>query len=792
MPTEHEPSGAGLQTYLTRFIGRQEEIASLRQLLDGVFQATEETTRSGSAPARLVTLSGVGGSGKTRLALEVARSFAESGDHSASGFPHGMRLVELAPVASGDQLPQVVASALHLREAASVNPLDAVVKELADQRFLLVIDNCEHLRAACRQLVNVLLPACPGLVILATSRTPLHLAQETIFAVPPLQTIEPDSQRCESNSQKSEAARLFLDRAAMVTPAYTSTSSTAATINRICQRLDGLPLAIELAASWMRVLTAHDLLAEIDRSINFLSSSAPTLAERHRSMRAVLDSSWGRLSPQDQQVFSSLAVFTGSFSRQAAEVVAQASLSSLSALAEKSLIQRLPDSETETRYHLHELVRQYAVERLEESDTAAAEEARRHHLDYFLGLVEGAEEAWDSAAEAGWLNRLRTDQPNVNAALSWALDRQHTEQALRLSAGLFAYWIYTSRLGMIGPILERALSLPWNPASPAAMLARAKALNVAGYAAMNAEDFPRAQSRFDEGLVLYRQLDDDRGVAWALRGRGFVLRVSGDWAASQPDDERSLIICRATGDLRGEAWSVHDLGEIAFAKGDLDRAEWLFEEGLKRFEELGVAFGAYRALYMLGAVHRRRSDWLRSISRYQEALARQRQTHFVAAGADILEGLAMIGAHLRQPAMAARLFGAGEAWRRTFGFGRHSFHVADYERSMTAVEGQLGTTAWSECFDAGQDLTSEQAMDEAHLSAQELATLARSRDVAGLTARETEVLRALALGLSSPEIADRLVVSPRTVHAHLRSIFDKLDVSTRTAAALEAARLNLL
>lgn len=792
MATDDAPLAFALPTYLTRFIGRQQEITSVRQLLDGASQGADETLRPALGPARLVTLSGVGGSGKTRLALEAARSFAEPGDDSTPGFPHGVRLLELAPVTSADQLPQAVAAAFHLREAASENPLEAVVKELAGQRILLVIDNCEHLRAACRQLVKVLLPACPGLVILTTSRTPLHLAEETIFAVPPLQTVEPDSQRFESNPQRSEAARLFLDRAAMVTPAYTSTSLTAATIDRICQRLDGLPLAIELAASWMRVLTAHDLLAEIDRSINFLSSSAPTLAERHRSMRAVLDSSWQRLSPQDQQVFSALAVFTGSFSRQAAEVVAGASLSSLSALAEKSLIQRLPDSETETRYHLHELVRQYAVERLEESETAEAEEARRRHLDYFLGLVERAEEAWDSAAEAEWLDRLRADQPNVNAALSWAMDRQHTEQALRLSAGLFAYWIYTSPLGMIGGFLERALSLPWDPASPATVRARAKALNVAGYAAVNAKDFPRAHSRFNEGLVLYQQLADDHSVAWALRGRSFAHRVSGDVAASQSDAERSVTICRATGDLRGEAWSVHDLGEIAFAKGDFDRAQRLLEEGLGRFEEHGVAFGAYRALFMLAAAHRSRSDWLRSISRYQEALARQRQTHFVAAGADILEGLAMIGAALRQPVMAARLFGAGQSWRQTFGFGLQSFHKEDRERSLTAVQGQLGTTAWSESFDAGQRLTSEQAMDEAHLSAQELASLARSREVAGLTARELEVLRALALGLSSPEIADRLVVSPRTVHAHLRSIFDKLDVSTRTAAALEAARLNLV
>lgn len=792
MPIDNQPLDSGLPAYLTRFIGREQEIASVRRLLGGDSHTTDVSVLDGSPRERLVTLCGVGGSGKTRMALEVARSFAQTGNDSDPSFPHGVRLVELAPVTDGAQLPQVVAAAFRLREAAGVNPLAALVKELKDQRLLFLIDNCEHLAAACRQLIEVLLPACPGLVILTTSRTPLELDEETIFAVPPLQTVEPDSGRSKDDPVQCEAARLFLDRAAMVAPAYTSTSSTAVTIDQICQRLDGLPLAIELAASWMRVLNARDLLAEIDRSINFLSSSAPTLAERHRSMRAVLDSSWQRLAPQDQQVFSALAVFAGSFSREAAEVVAGASLSSLSALAEKSLIQRLPDSETETRYHIHELVRQYALERLQESDNAEAEKARRQHLNYYLSLVERAEEAWDSAVEAQWLNRLRTDQPNVNAALFWALDRQQTEHALRLSAGLFAFWIYTSPLALVNAFLERALSLPWDSGSPAVVRARAKALNVAGYAAVNAKDFARAHSRFEEGLMLYRQLADDRSVAWALRGRSFAHRMSGDGAASQSDDERSLTICRATGDLRGEAWSVHDLGEIAFAKGDLDRAEQLLEEGLERFEEHGVAFGAYRALVMLGAVHRRRSAWLGAISRYQEGLARQRQMHFVAAGADICEGLAMIAAAMRRPAMAARLFGAGHVWRQTFGFGMHFFHKEDHERIMTAVRGQLGSAAWSENFDAGRQLTSEQAMDEAHRCGQELASVARTRDVAGLTERELEVLRALALGLSSPEIADRLVVSPRTVHAHLRSIFDKLDVSTRTAAAHEAARLNLV
>jgi non-specific serine/threonine protein kinase len=792
MPADHQPIDSGLPTYLTRFIGREQEIAAVRQLLGDVFDATNEPMVPGAARARLVTLSGVGGSGKTRLALEVARSFAEAGSHSGSGVLDGVRLVELAPVTDGAQLPQVLAAAFHLREAAGVSPLDAVVKELKDQRTLLVIDNCEHLAAACRHLVKLLLPACPGLVILTTSRTPLRLAGEAIFAVPPLQTVRADSQSAENNLISSEAAQLFLDRAAMVTPAYTPTRPTVAAIDEICQRLDGLPLAIELAASWMRVLTAHDLLAEIDRSINFLSSSAPTLAERHRSMRAVLDSSWQRLAAQDQQVFSALAVFSGSFSRLAAEAVARASLSSLSALAEKSLIQRLPDSETETRYHLHELVRQYALSRLQESDIRQVETARRQHFDYFLALVERAEQAWDTAVETEWLDRLRTDQSNVNAALLWALDHQHTEEALRMSAGLYSFWTYTSPLGLYRPALERALLLPSDTSSSSLTRARAKALNLAGYAAVASSHFREALAKFNEGLAMYCQLGDDRATAWSLRGRSYAKRLSGDALASRVGVEKSLKICRATGDLRGMAWSVHDLGEIAFALGDLEQAQVLLKKGLRQFEDLGVSFGAYRALVLLADVHRRQSQWLQALDFYEQALVRQRQTRFVARCADIMEGLAEIAVALHRPQAAARLIGEGHAWRETFGFPRFAYHEADHERAKAVAEAQLGPMAWSADYDAGRALASRQATDEAQSYVQELASAARVRNLAGLTPRELEVLRALAAGLSSPEIADRLVVSPRTVHAHLRSIFAKLDVTTRMAAAQEAARLRLV
>jgi DNA-binding CsgD family transcriptional regulator len=239
-------------------------------------------------------------------------------------------------------------------------------------------------------------------------------------------------------------------------------------------------------------------------------------------------------------------------------------------------------------------------------------------------------------------------------------------------------------------------------------------------------------------------------------------------------------------------WSVNDLGEIAFALGDHARAETLLKEGLRQFDDLGVSFGAYRALVLLADVYRRQALWVQALDFYEQALVRQRQTHFVARCADILEGLAEVAVVLHRPQAAARLIGGGHAWRETFGFPRFAFFEADHERTTAAAEEQLGPKAWSANYGAGRALTSQQASAEAQAYAQDLASAARARDMAGLTPRELEVLRALALGMSSREIADRLVVSPRTVHAHLRSIFGKLDVSTRMAAAQEAARLRLV
>lgn len=316
-------------------------------------------------------------------------------------------------------------------------------------------------------------------------------------------------------------------------------------------------------------------------------------------------------------------------------------------------------------------------------------------------------------------------------------------------------------------------------------------VSVAGYGAVAGSDYSKALACFQEGLALFTPLGDERGISWSLRGRGVATVLGGNAEEALLHVKQSLALCCRTGDGWGEAWSIFDLGHIAFALGAIERAQPLIEDALHRFRQIDVLFGAYRALILLGDIQRRYSRWAEAMAHYAEALQLEQEDRFVQFGADLLEGLAKIAAMQRQPDTTARLFGAGHTWRLTFGQARSFFYEPGYQRILAIARAQLAEKDWSACYAAGRNLTSEQAMAEARRMARLLASAPQAPYPTSLTEREIEVLRLVVEGLKDQEIADQLVVSPRTVHAHLRSIYGKLGVNTRTAAAHEAMQLKL-
>jgi predicted ATPase len=445
-----------LPSYVTRFVGREEEIAELETMVE---------------PGGLVNICGVGGLGKTRLAIELARRL------SAEKLRTDVYWVPLIGVTSPADLPIAIGQGIGLYGLSGDEPLGALVAALGDAHALLVIDNCEQIASACGRLVAGLLAGCPHLAVLATSRIPLEVDIEQVFAIPPLGGTQ------RGDLGETDATDLFIDRATVLAPSYAFTSANAAIIGSICRQVDGLPLAIELVASWIRVLSPRDLLTRIEAAMDAPGASAGAgLADRHRSMGAVLDGSWRWLGEDDRSVLAGLAVFVGGFTREAAEEVTGASMTSLATLVERSLIQRLPDTLGGARYQVHELVRSYALERLAEAGPAAVVSVHRRHLDYFVRLSNAYEESWNTAVEPDWRNPLAAEAANFDAAMLWALDQGDPERALRVMFAMFAFWLYSSTSFAIRrERLSRALTVPWTPTEPDSMRVLAKALNQRGF-----------------------------------------------------------------------------------------------------------------------------------------------------------------------------------------------------------------------------------------------------------------------------------------------------------------------
>ncbi|GHO56240.1 transcriptional regulator [Ktedonobacter robiniae] len=835
----------------TPFLGREHEVAALRDLLH-----REEV--------RLVTLTGPGGTGKTRLGLQVAADLSD-------WFKSGVFFVNLAPISDPALVLPTIAEALVIREESSRALLQQLTEHLQQRRLLLLLDNFEQVVSAAEQ-VAALLAACPRLKVLVTSREVLHVRAEHEFPVSPLTVPDPDHLPDLATLSHQAAVALFLQQAQAVKPDFHLTETNARAIAELCARLDGLPLAIELAAARMKLFSPRALLARLGLSL--LTSASRDVPTRQQTLRNTIAWSYNLLDAREQRIFRRLSVFVAGCTLEAIEALgtsldgeSEAVLDSVASLVDKSLLQQMEwQVGDEPRFVMLETIREYALECL--ASHGETEAARRAHAAYFLALAEEAKQDMAGPQQALLLERLEQEHDNLRATMQWSLEQagERKEIALRLGGALQSFWHIRGHFSEGQDFWARALPQSDEAAAPV----RANAL----YAAARLDDdLDRAEEFCQQSLALYRELGDAIGVASCLhlladkaegRGNLAVSRVlgeeslmlfreasdkqsvvyllyhlvvvaveQGEYARAHDLLEESLTLTRELGNTRIIAYSLFYLAQVSrLSGGDLRQAHTLLDESFALFQELGDKEGVASCLNLSGMLALDERDTARAASRVEQALVLFQEmklqygtTLSLYASAQVaeasgnhmasqalyeqgivlarksgnkytvilgLEGLAAAVAVQGKYAWAAHLWGAAEARREMVGAPLPPIERDPYNRAVTAARTRLGEQAFASAWAQGRTMELQQALsilgwEALPASSQEEEAfsptpLSPPSYPDGLTAREVEVLRLLAKGLSNAQIAEELIVSQLTIKAHLRSIYSKLQVTSRSAA----------
>jgi predicted ATPase/DNA-binding CsgD family transcriptional regulator len=775
-PGMHEPTSPrnNLPLQLSSMVGRDRERKEAGRLL---------------ADRRLLTLTGPGGSGKTRLALAVA------GD-VAGGFEDGVWWVALASLSDRELVAQAVASVLGAREQPGRSLGETLADHLASRETLLILDNCEHLVDACARLADALLRSCPNLRVLSTSREALGVAGEMVLLVPPLSLPDPGHLPPPEELERYEAVRLFVERARYATSSFELTARNASAVARLCSNLDGIPLAIELAAARTKVLSVAQISSRLAENFRLLRSKSHTADPRQQTLAATLEWSHELLSEPERVLFCRLSVFAGGFTLEAAERVCAGGdigeddvLDLLSRLIDKSLV--LTDEHLgEVRYRLLETVRQYGREKLEELGEAG--EVRHRHAAWFLALAERAEPELKRRQQVVWLARLEKEHDNLRAAMRWLLREGDTETAVRFAWVLWLFWWYHGYQGegrrYAEEMLEKANFLPAD--------VRARAIYVRAAVSYGLESMDLTMRLCEESAVLFRQVGDGPGLAVTLGVRGITALQQGHVELARSSFEEGLEIFREMDDKWGIVSTLAHLGIIPFGAGDNAGATRYFEEAVALSHDIGGRIpAAYISLYNLALIARSEGDDGRASGLYVEGLNLAVEVGDKANVAYCLEGLAGLIGHHGEPERAVRLYGASEALLESVGAPLyvHAQDRAIYEKAVETLRSRLGEDAFQAAWAEGRVMTSEQAVDYA---LQDMATPTEEPPQhadypAGLSAREVDVLKLVAQGLTNARIAKELFISPNTVNRHLNSVYHKLGVSSRAAATHFAAEHNL-
>ncbi len=663
----------------TPLVGRESELAALAQLL-------------ADPQCRLLTLVGPGGMGKTRLAVEAA-------DAQREAFADGVYLASLASLNSPAFIIPALASVVGFSFYGPTDPRNQLADYLCGKQMLLVLDSLEHLLAGVELLADFLRRA-PGLKLLVTSRERLNLLGEWVFEIQGLPV--PLADEAEGIEEYS-AVTLFVQSARRVKAGFALRAEERQSAARICRLVEGMPLAIELAASWARVLSCHEIADEIEHGLDFLAASTRDLPERHRSLRAVFDHSWKLLSEEEQRALSRLSVFRGGFTRDGAEVVTSASLVTLSGLVAKSLVRRDGAAHALTYYDLHELVRQYALVRLRAA--GEADDLSRRFAQYCVQVAEAAAPRLTEGAQVETVALLQHENDNLRATLQWSLDHGDVEMAARLCRALSPFW-YTcgyldEGLQWIARVLVADQTL--SRGACADMHCAAAAL------AYRHGDLARSKTLAEECLALQRESGEEGGRAMALIFLGFAEMELGDLEVARSHLQESLAVFRARNDLYGMARSLNALAQVAYDQGDHAAAQRLFEEALELARRRGDHDTMATALTNLGWTKALRGEPA-SATDCAEALAVFRRVGNRIGVAFCLEGLAAAAGMTGQPLLAARLFGAAEALREAIHAPLTGTNRVYYEQLVAIGRGQGDRASFAAAWAEGRAMADEQAI----------------------------------------------------------------------------------